>query len=96
LLQNSMSGGEHGGGSMGLCTLQVAVGEVEACPGVRCPFWETDGGGCALAAIGPELAGRPAVAEHLLELRHDLELAAARAEWPLFYRHLNEEQEAGG
>ena len=79
---------------MGRCTLQGVVGRTEECPGARCPFWEADGkgGDCALAAIGPELTGRPALAAHLLELRHGLELA----EWPVFYRRLNEEQEAEG
>ena len=83
---------------MGPCTLQGVLGRIEECPGGRCPFWEADGNGgdCALAAIGPELPGHPALAAHLLELRHDLELAAVRAEWPLFYRRLNEEQEAEG
>ena len=33
---------------MKLCTIQLAVGEVEVCPEGACPFWEE--GGAALDA----------------------------------------------
>ena len=82
--------------TQGLCTLQYTVGRVEPCPGAACPFWEGEQGACVLAPVRPELDGRPALAQHLLGLRRELEGASARSGWPLFYRLLNEEQEAGG
>jgi hypothetical protein len=82
----------------GLCTLQYAVGRVEPCPGARCPFWaiEGEGGACVLAPVVREVDGRPALAQHLLELRRELDDAKAGSGRPLFSRLLNEEQEAEG
>jgi hypothetical protein len=78
-----------------LCTLQYGVGRVERCPGARCPFWVGDRGElrCVLAPIAYEIRGRPELAQHLLELRRKLDdgRAAGRS---LFYRLLDEEQEA--
>lgn len=79
-----------------LCSLRLARGEAEECPGPPCPFW--DGAGCVLEPVDHELTRSPEVASHLLELRRSLEDAAAaegvvRAR-SLFSRRLNEEQAA--
>src|SRR5262249_8360173 len=55
------------------CALQDAVGRVEACPGVGCPFWEEGGAvleaGCMIERLSLDLARRPERAQSLLELR---------------------------
>lgn len=62
--------------SQALCTLQSAVGQVEPCPGERCPFWdEGTPPGCVVALVESELLERPHLARHLLELRADLDCA---------------------
>jgi len=54
----------------GLCTLELAVGREEGCPGYRCPFWDSaDGAACVLGRIDDTLLAAPALARHLLELR---------------------------
>ena len=67
-----------------LCTLEAAVGKVEACPEDACPFWEPGGaaleGRCVLERVGPELEDRPELAEVLLELRRRLESARTEAD----------------
>ncbi|MEX2210988.1 MAG: hypothetical protein WD689_04415 [Gaiellaceae bacterium] len=79
-----------------LCMLQYGAGRVEECPGSRCPFWLSHG--CVLAGGEAEIAARPQLADHLLELRLELDRAraASREQSPrsLFYRLLNEEQGA--
>ena len=69
--------------AMNLCTIQVAVGEVEACPEGACPFWEEGGAAldpaCGLERLGLELR-RPDLAGYLLELRRTLETARGREE----------------
>jgi hypothetical protein len=84
---------------MKACALQDAVGRVEACPGVRCPFWDAQGIGCVIAPVELELPRQPALAQHLLALRTQLDSARretqSAAERRLFYRLLNEEQVAG-
>jgi hypothetical protein len=81
-----------------LCTLQYAVGRVEPCPGTGCPFWLADADGCVLAAAEGELQSRPGLAQHLLELRLELDRVRVGRDEPrarsLFYRLLNEEQAA--
>jgi hypothetical protein len=58
-----------------LCTIElVAEGHAERCPGADCAFWEN---GCALTRVEIELAGRPEVAELLLDLRRELEAGHA-------------------
>ena len=68
---------------MKLCTIQVAVGGVEACPEAACPLWEEGGAAldaaCGLERLGLELE-RPDVAAYLLELRRTLETARSREE----------------
>jgi hypothetical protein len=68
---------------MKLCTIEFAVGEVEACPQGACPFWEEGGAaldaGCGLDRLGLDIE-RPDVAEYLLELRNQLETARSREE----------------
>jgi hypothetical protein len=54
-----------------LCTIAlVAEGHSERCPGETCAFWEH---GCALQRVEAELAGRPEVAQLLLDLRREIE-----------------------
>lgn len=82
-----------------LCTLQYAVGRTEACPGARCPFWEEEVEvGCVVRPIVRQLIEQPALAQHLLELRADLDCARTggedRASRRLFYRLPNQEQAA--
>ena len=83
----------------GLCTLQYAVGRTESCPGKRCPFWEEEVEvGCVVAPIERQLLEQPALAQHLLELRTNLDQARHGSEQEegrrLFYRLLNQEQAA--
>ena len=83
----------------GLCTLQYAVGRTESCPGERCPFWEEAVEiGCVVSPIERQLLEQPALAQHLLELRADLDRARHGSEQKegrrLFYRLLNQEQAA--
>jgi hypothetical protein len=87
-----------------LCSLQIAVGHVEACPGEPCPFWEGGGAvvdpGCAVERLGltAELDSRPDLAAYLLELRARLERVRDSTEErevrSRFYRLLNESEEA--
>ena len=80
----------------GLCTLQYAVGRIESCPGERCPFWDaTDFEvGCVVAPIERHLLEQPVLAQHLLEVRAELDRARSDAEQEetrtLFYRLLAE------
>ena len=71
------------------CRMKKSVGELEACPGPLCPFWEDDS--CAFRNL--PLEGRPELAGFLLDLRGELERAreeedvdAARHR---FYERLN-------
>jgi len=61
-----------------VCTIHLTVGQVEPCPGPRCPFWEKGKvglePGCALEGL--ELAlDRPDLAAYLLGVRAALEEA---------------------
>jgi hypothetical protein len=66
-----------------LCQLHLTLGEVDACPGGACPFWEQGGialpAGCELERLSIDL-DRPELAEYLLELRQKLEDARDREE----------------
>ena len=66
-----------------LCRIKLALGEVEACPGGACPFWESGGAlldaGCSLERRGLDL-DRPDLAAYLVALRRDLEAARDAAE----------------
>jgi hypothetical protein len=78
------------------CTLHLALGESEACPGASCQLWHDES--CVLESVDLELRSSPALASHLLELKSALERAAtldegARAR-ALFHRRLNAEQAA--
>ena len=57
-----------------LCTLEAAVGKVEACPDDACPFWEPGGaalvGRCAFEEL--DVAADAGLATWLLELRERL------------------------
>lgn len=80
------------------CTLELALGKTEACPGASCQLWHD--GSCVLEPVELELRSSPALARHLLELKAALERAATTAEEDrarsLFHRRLNAEQAAGG
>jgi hypothetical protein len=82
----------------GLCTLQYAVGRTETCPGERCPFWDDEAEvGCIVKPIEHVLLDEPYLAQHLLELRADLDHARHGVDEEgrrLFYRLLNDEQAA--
>jgi hypothetical protein len=69
--------------AMKLCTIQVAVGEVEACPEGACPFWEEGGAAldaaCELERLGLDLE-RSDLSGYLLEIRRTLEAARGREE----------------
>jgi hypothetical protein len=72
-----------------LCTLEAVVGKVEPCPEGACPFWETDGDGCAFEQLDVE--ADPALAAWLLELRRRLasaESTAAADEVHSLFSHL--------
>jgi len=64
-----------------VCRIHLAVGQVEACPGRACPFWELGDGafdeGCALERLALDL-DRPDLAAYLLDLRETLERAGER------------------
>lgn len=49
------------------CTLQVAVGRRERCPGASCPFWAAQG--CALDGVRADIETNPELAGYLLDLR---------------------------
>jgi hypothetical protein len=82
-----------------LCTLDAAVGKVEACPERACPFWEPGGavvgGRCAFEQL--DVAADASLAAWLLEIRERLasaeSTAAADAAHSLFCHLLNESAE---
>lgn len=84
----------------GMCTLEHAVGNVESCPGARCPFWVIDRNhsGCVLEKVEHEIESSPSLALHLLDLKRELEQGGASDEVSnarsLFHRLLNDEQNA--
>jgi hypothetical protein len=57
-----------------LCSLEAAVGKLEACPEGDCPFWEPGGaaldGRCAFEAL--DITADAALASWLLEIRRRL------------------------
>ena len=82
-----------------LCTLEAAVGKVEACPEGACAFWEPGGaalaGRCAFEEL--DVTADAALATWLLEIRGRLasaeSTAAADAAHSLFSHLLNESLE---
>jgi hypothetical protein len=58
------------------CSLRVAVGQRERCPGAPCAFWDDDAGvaesSCTIERLHIPLQV-PALAQHLLALRLRLE-----------------------
>ena len=64
-----------------VCTLEAAVGKLEACPEGGCPFWEPGGaalgGRCAFEELDVEADA--ALATWLLEIRTRLASAEATA-----------------
>ena len=82
-----------------LCSLEAAVGRLEACPQGACPFWEPGGaaldGRCAFEQLDvPADAG---LATWLLEIRERLEAAGSedeeRAMRSVFHHLLNDSAE---
>jgi hypothetical protein len=55
------------------CTLHGSLGRAELCPGTDCSFWNAAEDACVLRDVWFEIACRPPLAEHLLELRTALE-----------------------
>ncbi len=83
------------------CKLHYAVGNLERCPGSRCPLWiDREGSGCVLEAVEHELRSAPSVAGYMLDLKLELEHARAAdgdtEARSLFHRLLNDEQAAEG
>jgi hypothetical protein len=66
------------------CSLRVAVGEHERCPGAVCAFWEAGGAvvepGCAIERLGVPVQRQRDLARHLLDLRLHLEQVRTEAE----------------
>jgi len=62
-----------------LCSLHLAAGHQEECPGASCPFWEEGGTvvepGCVFDRVRLEFDARSDVAKWLLTIRSDLENA---------------------
>jgi DNA-binding SARP family transcriptional activator len=81
------------------CTLEAAVGKIEACPENACPFWEPGGaalgGRCAFEQL--DVATDASLAAWLLEIRERLasaeSTAATAAAHSLFSHLLNESAE---
>jgi hypothetical protein len=82
-----------------LCSLEAAVGKLEACPEGECPFWEPGGavlgGRCAFEEL--DITADVALATWLLEIRGRLasseSTAAADAARSLFRHLLNGSEE---
>ena len=81
------------------CSLKAVVGETEACPKERCPFWEPGGaalgGRCAVEELG--LSAEVPIATWLLEIREKLAAASSdqeeRALRGVFHQLLNDSSE---
>ncbi len=67
-----------------LCTLHLALGHAEGCPGATCAFWEVGGAvvpaGCSFERVKLDLESRPGVARWLLGIRSALEQAQTAEE----------------
>jgi hypothetical protein len=82
-----------------LCSLEAAVGRLEACPEGACPFWEPGGaalgGRCAFEQL--DIAADAPLATWMLEIRERLasaeSTAAADEAHTLFCHLLNESSE---
>jgi hypothetical protein len=74
------------------CTLRLATGVIEACPGERCAFWEPGGavveGGCLMERLGVDVR-QADLAEYLLETRQRLEQARDRSELEAAHREFS-------
>jgi hypothetical protein len=87
------------GESTHLCSLEAAVGKLEACPEGECPFWEPGGavlaGRCAFEKL--DIPADAALATWLLEIRERLASAestvGADAARSLFSHLLNDSEE---
>ena len=74
------------------CTLRLATGVIEACPGGQCAFWEPGGavveGGCLIERLGVDVR-QTDLAEYLLEMRQRLEQARDRSEAEAAHREFS-------
>ncbi len=77
-----------------LCTLHLATGRHEECPGPACAFWEEGGAvvdsGCVFERVRLELDARPDVAQWMLDIRRGLETAQTAEQTRRIRSGLNE------
>jgi hypothetical protein len=76
------------------CSLRVALGERELCPGEACVFWEEGGAvlepGCAVERLEIPIRRQRDLARHLLDLRLTVEATRSDAERARAYRRFAE------
>jgi hypothetical protein len=77
-----------------LCTIDHALGRTIECPGPACALWDETSNACVFHGAEHELANRPELAEHLVELRRALEAASSDRSGSQLARLLDEEQKA--
>lgn len=74
------------------CTLRLATGVLEACPGAQCAFWEPGGavveGGCLIERLGVDVR-QADLAEYLVETRQRLEQARDMSEAEAAHREFS-------
>jgi hypothetical protein len=67
-----------------LCTLHIALGRADECPGAACAFWDEGGAvvtpACLFERTSVEIESRPSVARWLLGIRNALEQARTAEE----------------
>jgi hypothetical protein len=75
------------------CTLHLATGRREECPGPGCAFWEHGGAvvgaGCVFDRVRLEFDARPDVARWMLDIRRGLETAHTAEQTRLLRGGLN-------
>jgi hypothetical protein len=74
-----------------VCSLRLAEGVVERCPGAACSLWDEGTGACVVESLAPDVRGRRDLTEHLLALRTALD-AIAESRTNLLFRVLNAEE----
>jgi hypothetical protein len=71
------------------CSLRVAVGEHELCPGARCAFWD-ERDGCEIEHLQLPVDQNRELARHLLDLRLAVESSRDETELANAHRRLAE------